>query len=154
MTPFSLCISLRVADRAELVQIASRGYAARIVVSSVLKLSAMNSYVEALIDTWKPDLSSDARAHVLSRVPAKCMVVSIPPNGIRADIFSCAIGPNSPGMIHGLSKEEALLLALLRFDDASPSFSETILYIASHIPPNTMSLTVPPSPFSLGAMVP
>ena len=114
----------------------------------------MNSYVEALIDIWEPGMPSPSRVRVLRRVPSKCMSVPIPPSGIRAALSDCLVSPTCPGTIHGLSREEALLLALLRFDDASPTFFETVLYITSQVPPSTISLTVPPSPFALGATVP
>ena len=113
-----------------------------------------HSYVEALVDYLCPGLPSHARHQILSRFPAKCMEVQTPSAGVRHDLLSSNIGCDTPGMICGLTREEALVFAIVRFDDDSLQFSESLSYIASHTPPNRVSITVPPLYNELGSMVP
>ena len=113
-----------------------------------------HSYVEALVDYLCPGLPSHARHQILSRFPAKCMEVQTPSAGVRHDLLSSNIGCDTPGMICGLTREEALVFAIVRFDDDSLQFSESLSYIASHTPPNRISITVPPLYSEVGCMVP
>ena len=75
-----------------------------------------HSYVEALVDYLCPGLPSHARHQILSRFPAKCMEVQTPSAGVRHDLLSSNIGCDTPGMICGLTREEALVFAIVRFD--------------------------------------
>ena len=45
------------------------------------------------------------------------MEVQTPSAGVRHDLLSSNIGCDTPGMICGLTREEALVFAIVRFDD-------------------------------------
>ena len=113
-----------------------------------------SSYVEVLIEALSPELCFKTRQQILSRVPMKFFKVPSPVEGVRQELQNCNVGPKSPGFISCLSREEAIVLALIRFDDGSLDFSQSLLYITSHVPPNRISITVPPLHKRMGSMVP